>query len=136
MNSQPQAGQTRDCLATAMLAPDGTAPFDASTRAVTDRIDLSRIGLLRAGARTASYQTSLVSVGLSNKEIAHHLSLSEGTVKIHLHNIFRKLPREEPHGRLVALQGTLHLRITVRLDARSRALKPDNIQIAFFHRST
>jgi two-component system nitrate/nitrite response regulator NarL len=35
--------------------------------------------------------TSLVSVGLSNKEIAQHLNRSEGTVKIHLHNIFRKL---------------------------------------------
>ena len=35
--------------------------------------------------------TSVVSVGLSNKEIAHHLNRSEGTVKIHLHNIFRKL---------------------------------------------
>ena len=55
-------------------------------------------------------------------------------MKIHLHNIFRKLPREG--GRLVALQETPHLRITVRLDARSRALKPDNIRIAFFRRST
>ena len=35
--------------------------------------------------------TSLVSVGLSNKEIARHLNRSEGTVKSHLHNIFRKL---------------------------------------------
>ena len=35
--------------------------------------------------------TSVVSVGSSNKEIAHHLNRSEETVKIHLHNIFRKL---------------------------------------------
>jgi DNA-binding NarL/FixJ family response regulator len=35
--------------------------------------------------------TRLVSTGLSNKEIAQHLNISEATVKIHMHNIFRKL---------------------------------------------
>jgi two-component system nitrate/nitrite response regulator NarL len=34
----------------------------------------------------------LVADGLSNKEIAKHLDVSEGTVKIHLHNIYKKLP--------------------------------------------
>ena len=33
----------------------------------------------------------LVTVGLPNKEIARRLDVTEGTVKIHLHNIFRKL---------------------------------------------
>ena len=33
----------------------------------------------------------LVSSGLPNKSIAHRLGLQEGTVKIHLHNIYRKL---------------------------------------------
>jgi two-component system nitrate/nitrite response regulator NarL len=33
----------------------------------------------------------LVSSGLSNKVIARHLGLQEGTVKIHLHNVYRKL---------------------------------------------
>jgi two-component system, NarL family, nitrate/nitrite response regulator NarL len=34
---------------------------------------------------------TLVSQGLSNKEIANTLNLTEGTIKIHLHNIFEKL---------------------------------------------
>jgi two-component system nitrate/nitrite response regulator NarL len=33
----------------------------------------------------------LVVIGLKNKSIADKLQLSEGTVKIHLHNIYRKL---------------------------------------------
>jgi two-component system, NarL family, nitrate/nitrite response regulator NarL len=33
----------------------------------------------------------LVSEGLANKEVGRRLGLSEGTVKIHIHNIFQKL---------------------------------------------
>ena len=33
----------------------------------------------------------LIADGLSNKEIGRRLELSEGTVKIHLHNIYQKL---------------------------------------------
>jgi two-component system, NarL family, nitrate/nitrite response regulator NarL len=33
----------------------------------------------------------LVSEGLSNKEIGRRLSLTDGTIKVHLHNIFQKL---------------------------------------------
>ena len=34
---------------------------------------------------------TLASAGLSNRQIARQSSLVEGTVKIHLHNIYRKL---------------------------------------------
>ncbi|HUE95685.1 MAG TPA: helix-turn-helix transcriptional regulator, partial [Longimicrobiaceae bacterium] len=34
---------------------------------------------------------ALASTGLTNKEIASHLGVAPGTVKIHLHAIFRKL---------------------------------------------
>ena len=34
---------------------------------------------------------TLVAKGLSNKEVARHLNLREGTVKIHLHKILTKL---------------------------------------------
>ena len=33
----------------------------------------------------------LVSDGLSNKEIARQLNVSQGTVKVHLYNMFQKL---------------------------------------------
>src|SRR5262249_16032232 len=35
--------------------------------------------------------TLMVAEGLSNKEIGRRLELSEGTVKIHLHNIYKKI---------------------------------------------
>ena len=35
--------------------------------------------------------TRLVSQGLANKAVAGQLGLQEGTVKLHLHNIYRKL---------------------------------------------
>jgi two-component system nitrate/nitrite response regulator NarL len=34
---------------------------------------------------------ALASGGLSNKEVGRRLNLSEGTVKVHLHNIYQKL---------------------------------------------
>jgi len=33
----------------------------------------------------------LVSEGLSNKEIGRRLKITDGTIKVHLHNIFEKL---------------------------------------------
>jgi two-component system nitrate/nitrite response regulator NarL len=33
----------------------------------------------------------MVAEGLPNKEIGRRLDLSEGTVKIHLHNIYKKI---------------------------------------------
>jgi two-component system, NarL family, nitrate/nitrite response regulator NarL len=33
----------------------------------------------------------LVTFGLSNKEIARQLSVSEGTIKVHLHVIYKRL---------------------------------------------
>jgi two-component system, NarL family, nitrate/nitrite response regulator NarL len=34
---------------------------------------------------------ALIAQGLSNKEICRRLGVSEGTVKIHLHNAYQKL---------------------------------------------
>jgi two-component system nitrate/nitrite response regulator NarL len=34
---------------------------------------------------------SLVSEGLSNKEIGRRLNIADGTIKVHLHHIFQKL---------------------------------------------
>jgi RNA polymerase sigma factor (sigma-70 family) len=46
------------------------------------------LGLL---TQRESQIVQLVSEGLSNKEIARQLDVSQGTVKVHLHNIFQKL---------------------------------------------
>lgn len=35
--------------------------------------------------------TQLVCEGLSNKEIARRLECSDGTIKVHMHNIFERL---------------------------------------------
>jgi two-component system nitrate/nitrite response regulator NarL len=44
------------------------------------------------GLTAREYQVALlVGRGLSNKEIARQLGLSDGTVKLHVHNILRKL---------------------------------------------
>jgi DNA-binding CsgD family transcriptional regulator len=50
----------------------------------------NRIGDLLLTAREREI-VQLVSSGLSNKLVARRLGLREGTVKIHLHNVYRKL---------------------------------------------
>jgi two-component system nitrate/nitrite response regulator NarL len=35
--------------------------------------------------------SSLVTQGLSNKEIALRLKVSEGTIKLHLHNVYQRM---------------------------------------------
>jgi DNA-binding NarL/FixJ family response regulator len=45
----------------------------------------------------------LVARGLSNKEVARELGLSDGTVKIHVHSIFQKLGAKSRY-RLIAAE--------------------------------
>ena len=48
----------------------------------------------------------LVRTGLSNKQIARQLTVSEGTIKVHLHNVFDKLAiRNRTMLALLALHG-------------------------------
>jgi DNA-binding CsgD family transcriptional regulator len=45
------------------------------------------------------YQVALmVARGLSNKEIGRELGVSDGTVKLHVHNIFQKLGEKNRYG--------------------------------------
>ena len=47
---------------------------------------------LLQGLTTSEVEVAgLVALGMRNREIAERLAISEGTVKIHLHNIYEKL---------------------------------------------
>ena len=71
----------------------------------------------------------MVAGGLSNKDVARRLDLSEGTVKVHLHNVFRKLGvnnrtalaamaitqcKDLEHLRTTSCQGCEHRLLTVK----------------------
>jgi DNA-binding NarL/FixJ family response regulator len=47
----------------------------------------------------------LVSRGLSNKEIARELRLSDGTVKLHIHSIFLKLGTRRRYTLIYLMRG-------------------------------
>ena len=68
--------QIPDFLLNPSLERRGESPFNARGHLLTSR---------------EREITLLVSAGLSNKEIARKLVLTEGTVKVHLHNIYQKL---------------------------------------------
>jgi len=53
----------------------------------------------------------LVCMGLRNKDIADRVSLSEGTIKVHLHNVYRKLGVNS-RSELIIKQGGLRFRNT------------------------
>jgi two-component system nitrate/nitrite response regulator NarL len=65
----------------------------------------------------------LVSEGLSNKEIGRRLNITDGTIKVHLHNIFQKL---EISNRtvLAALAISQHDRATVPRERAHPGLSP------------
>jgi len=67
--------------------PDGTDQIVART---AEQRDLWQSRLLSLTNREFEI-VRLVNSGSSNKEIAYALQLREGTVKVHLYNIFRKL---------------------------------------------
>jgi DNA-binding NarL/FixJ family response regulator len=60
----------------------------ASKLAVTDRTQDCHTSVLSAREQEV---VVLAAKGLANKQIARQLDVSEGTVKLHLHNIYRKL---------------------------------------------
>ena len=69
------------------LPPELVSP--ALEREAERRNDINRIdSLLTAREREIAI---LVAEGLSNKQIAGQISITEGTVKIHLHNAYQKL---------------------------------------------
>ena len=71
-------------------------PIDIAADDVTARNDWSKV--LSPREREIA---DLVARGLSNKEVARMLGLTDGTVKINLHHIFRKLGTKNRYGLII-----------------------------------
>jgi VCBS repeat-containing protein len=69
-------------------SPERSHHLSANGRKVDGAKIENMLGMLTHRERQIA---RLVCDGLSNKEIAHQLNVSRGTVKVHLHNIFQKL---------------------------------------------
>src|SRR6266566_4805536 len=63
---------------------DRTAPRERGTIAITENV----LTVLTDRERQIM---SLVSEGLSNKEIGRRLNIADGTIKVHLHHVYQKL---------------------------------------------
>ena len=70
----------------------------------TEMTQVANDGRKRAPLTRREVEVSaLVSQGLPNKTVAYRLGLREGTVKLHLHNIYRKLGLSGRTGLILAL---------------------------------
>jgi len=78
----------RQVAAGLSLSKRGSRPGEART--TTDTSEKALTVLTKRERQIAM----LVSAGLPNKEIGRQLNLTEGTIKVHLHNIFSKLAVE------------------------------------------
>jgi two-component system nitrate/nitrite response regulator NarL len=76
---------TSGCLRQRLALPSASARLSAHSHAGNDRRD--EMKPLTSREREIAL---LVCTGLSNKQIARRLDLTEGTVKVHLHNIYVK----------------------------------------------
>jgi two-component system nitrate/nitrite response regulator NarL len=79
-----QVAEGRKLLPLTFGGGEGRAPTCRARDAAADNV----LTLLTERERQIM---QLVSQGLSNKEIGQHLDISDGTIKVHLHNIFQKL---------------------------------------------
>lgn len=66
-------------------------PGEGGTPIQATAVTTDHESLLQALTTREVEVTGLVALGLRNRDIAERLSISEGTVKIHLHNIYQKL---------------------------------------------
>jgi DNA-binding NarL/FixJ family response regulator len=67
-----------------LLPTDKAIPLERANLAMTE-------GVLTVLTERERQIMSLVSEGLSNKEIGRRLNITDGTIKVHLHHIFQKL---------------------------------------------
>jgi two-component system, NarL family, nitrate/nitrite response regulator NarL len=69
-----------------LLSPDQVLPREQNNIAITENENV--LAVLTDRERQIM---RLVSEGLSNKEIGRRLNITDGTIKVHLHNIYQKL---------------------------------------------
>lgn len=86
---------SRQLLQVVRKVAAGENSLDESVvRRAVDKILRARAGVSQAASVLTNRELEivrLVATGLRNKQIADQLSITEGTVKIHLHTIFEKL---------------------------------------------
>jgi len=75
----------------AVAAGGHWSPLDLVDAALKHESRCQSAGLAQSLTSRERHITLMVAAGLPNKEIGRRLDLSEATVKIHLHNIYKKL---------------------------------------------
>ena len=114
-------------LAAGRVSARGWQPADQAAAREQRNIAITENGPSLLTDRERQIMT-LVSDGLSNKEIARRLNIADGTIKVHLHHIFQKL---EISNRTVL--AALALSLNDNIESCSRDYSPGPLRLSGSH---